>query len=599
MKAVWQLLRDVLAILPSTAKRFLIGYSIALGLLSILDAVALALLAVVIGPILSGSTLVLPLLGAVEGVGLILLLGVVCLLIIAKGAIAVALLWGATRRFAKYELALGSRLFDTYVNSTWVERLKRNSSDLVRLTDSSVSVTISGFLLPASTLLGEMLSFFTVVAVLAVVQPTIAAVTLIYLSLIGALLFFWVTKRSRQAGRVNLRYSIKTSRLIFEMVGALKEITLRNKTAEIAAVVRDNRTNTTRARSNIQFLAQVPRYVLESGIIGGFVLAGVTGYYTGGGVKGAITAVALFSLAGFRMAPSIVRFQAIVSQVSASSPHVRAVLSEIQRSEASTRDRASRTVAPIAQRPKVLEFSNVSFRYSAESPEAVSSVSLKIPFGSTASFVGSSGAGKSTIIDLLLGLIEPTTGTVSIDGRSLVEHTTSWRSRVGYVPQDVSLFDASVAQNVALSWTGDVDRDRVRSALANAQLLDAVESRPGGIDAPIGERGLALSGGQRQRLGIARALYSQPLVLVMDEATGALDTKTEADVTEAIRKLRGSVTIVTVAHRLATVMHSDTIFFMSGGKVAARGTFDELVASVPEFAIQARLAGLIDSVKSD
>lgn len=596
MKAVWRLFRDVLTILPPTAQRFLIGYSVALGLLSILDAAALALLAVVIGPILSGTNLTLPLIGLVEGVGLILLLAAVCLLIIAKGAIAVALLWGATRRFAKYELAIGSRLFDTYINSTWVERLKRNSSDLVRLTDSSVSVTISGFLLPSSTLLGEILSFFTVVGVLAIVQPMIALVTLVYLSLIGALLFFWVTRHSRQAGRVNLRYSIKTSRLIFEMVGALKEITLRNKTAEIADVVKENRTNTTRARSNIQFLGQVPRYVLESGIVGGFVLAGITGFLTGGGVTGAITAVALFSLAGFRMAPSIVRFQAIVSQVSVSTPHARAVLAEIRRSEESTVSQADRPSVPIAHHPKLLEFSNVSFRYSPDSPDAVSDVSLEIPFGSTVSFVGSSGAGKSTMIDLLLGLIEPTSGAVRIDGRSLIEHTVAWRSRVGYVPQEVSLFDASVAQNVALSWTGAIDRDRVHSALAQAQLLEAIESRPGGIDAHIGERGLALSGGQRQRLGVARALYSQPLVLVMDEATSALDTKTEADVTEAIRRLRGTVTIVTVAHRLATVMHSDVIFFMSGGKVVARGTFAELVASVPEFAVQARLAGLTDTM---
>ena len=174
----------------------------------------------------------------------------------------------------------------------------------------------------------------------------------------------------------------------------------------------------------------------------------------------------------------------------------------------------------------------------------------------------------------------------------LTQITKNWREHVGYVPQDVSLFDATVAQNVALSWTGEIDRQRVRDCLEKAQLLEFIDAREGGIDGSVGEKGMALSGGQRQRLGIARALYSQPLVLVMDEATSALDTTTEAAVTSAIRGLRGEVTVVTVAHRLSTVKHADTIYFMSGGKVQASGKFDDLVAAVPEFAAQAKLAGL-------
>jgi ATP-binding cassette subfamily C protein len=236
----------------------------------------------------------------------------------------------------------------------------------------------------------------------------------------------------------------------------------------------------------------------------------------------------------------------------------------------------------------------VSFRYSDVSPLALDHVDLKIPFGSTVSFVGASGAGKSTVVDLVLGLIDPTSGVIAIDGRSLGDYTTSWRDHVAYVPQDVSIFDSTIAQNVALTWKNDYDPDRVRYALERAQLLEMVDNRFGGIEGRVGERGLALSGGQRQRLGIARALYVEPLVLVMDEATSALDTATEAAVTAAIRSLRGSMTIVTVAHRLSTVVDSDIVFFMSRGKVAASGTFRELVRDVPEFAQQAALAGLAD-----
>ena len=591
MKSAIALVNEVLSILPASARRYLIVYSVLLGLLSILDALALGLLALVISPVLSGTTLTLPVLGEVGETGLLLLLGLVCMMIVAKGVLAVALLWGATRRFAKYELEIGSRLFDSYIDAPWVERLKRNSSDVVRLTDGSVGVTISGFLLPVSTLFGEALSFVTVVVVLAVVQPLVAAIALGYLGLLGAILFFWVTKRAREAGRVNLKYTLRTSRLITEMIGAIKEVTLRGKSGEVADVVRSNRVHSTRARSNIQFLGQVPRYVLESGIVGGFVLVGVAGYATGG-VTEAITAVALFGLAGFRMAPSIVRFQAVVSQVTANMPHASAVLHEIRRSENSVKYRVGRESLEIPASRKALSFENVSFRYSADQSDAISNVSFTIPFGSTVALVGSSGAGKSTVVDLILGLIEPTEGKLSIDQVDLTKLTKAWRAQVGYVPQDVALFDSSIAQNVALTWGKDFDEVRVRSALEQAQLLDIVEKREDGIHGAVGERGLTLSGGQRQRLGIARALYADPLVLVMDEATSALDTATEAAVTDAVKALHGSKTVITVAHRLSTVQHADQVFFMSNGQVAAQGTFAELVAEVPEFARQAGLAGL-------
>jgi ABC-type multidrug transport system fused ATPase/permease subunit len=596
--AAWRTALRVLDALPPGAKPFLTIYSITLGMLSILDAAAVALLAIVIGPVLSGGPVDLPVIGTVSEQGLIVLLGVVCGLIISKSLIAVVLLWFATRRFARYELALGGRLFETYVGSSWTERLKRNSADLVRLVDGSVNVIIAGMLLPGATLLGEALSFVAVLSVLAIAQPLVAVISLLYLGGVGALLYFWVTRRSREAGAVTLRYSLRSSRLITEMVGALKEITLRDRLGAVGDVVRDNRRQVARARGNAVFLKEVPRYVLEASIIGGFLLVGIAGFLTGG-TTGAITAVALFGVAGFRIAPSIVRFQGVVNQVQMAVPHAERVLAEIARSEEATArasDALDTTTPPEPLR--ALTFESVSFRYSAEADTAVRDISLSLPFGSVAALVGASGAGKSTVVDLMLGLLNPSGGRVLVEGDTgdpvaLDQLTRWWRRSVAYVPQEVSLFDSTVAQNVALTWDHrDIDRDLVREALAQAQLLDVIESREGGIDAPIGERGLALSGGQRQRLGIARALYAQPLVLVLDEATSALDTTTEAAVAAAIAGLRGSTTVVSVAHRLSTVQNADQIFFLSDGALVGSGTFDELAASVPEFGEQVRLAGL-------
>jgi ABC-type multidrug transport system fused ATPase/permease subunit len=584
----------VLSVLPASARRFLLIYMIALAALSLLDGAALGLLAAATAPILTGSDLVLPIIGTVSEIGLVIMLGLVCALIVLKSVLAVLMMWGATRRFANYEYEIGRRLFESYIHAPWTERLKRNSAELVRLTDTTVATTISNFLLPGASLLGEFSTFVVILAVLAIAQPIMAAVAFAYLMVIGAVLFFWVTGRSRAAGRANQAHSVRNVRLLTEMVAALKEVTLRNKLEEVGSVVQANRRFMTRARANIQFLGQVPRYVLESAIIGGVVVVGITGAITDGGVAGMLTAVAIFGLAGFRLAPSLVRFQNVVSLVSSSQPGAAAVIEEIRAVEKASLHLVDRPSRPLAEHPKELRFESVSFRYADDAPDAVRDLELQIAMGSRVAFVGSSGAGKSTIVDLVLGLIEPTTGRVSIDGEDLRELSRSWRDRVGYVPQDVTLFDASVAQNVALTWTENYDRDLVRSALRQAQLLDIVESREGGIDAPVGERGLTLSGGQRQRLGIARALYTRPLVLVMDEATSALDTATEAAVGKAIRALHGKTTLISVAHRLATIRDADRIYFMSEGRIAASGTFDELVAAVPEFAVQAALAGLID-----
>lgn len=593
MKANWKLYKEVLSVLPPSAGRFLAVYASIMGVLALMDGLALGLLAVVIAPLVGNTPVVLPVFGTLEGAQILIPLVLVCVLIVLKGVFALTLQWFATRRFARYELELGVRVFDGYIRAPWVDRLRRNSSDLVRISDGSVSTTISGFLLPGASVIGDFMSFVSLILVLAIAQPMVGAVTLVYLGLIALVLQLQISRRSKQAGQVALRYSMRSSRLITEMIGALKEVTLRGSAAEVAGVVRENRAHATRARANSQFLGQVPRYVLDVALIGGIVLVGASGYLAEGDVQGAMASIALFGLAGFRLAPALVRFQSVLQQLNVSTPHARAVLDEIRNSDRYMKAATIGDTGTLPAEPARIRLQDVGFRYSPDASEAVHGVTLDVPFGSQVAFVGASGAGKSTMIDLLLGLVEPTSGTISIDDVPLSTALNAWRAQISYVPQEVSLFDATVAQNVALSWRSDFDRERVTAALDQAQVLPLIEARAGGIDGRIGERGLSLSGGQRQRLGIARALYTVPRVLVMDEATSALDTATEAAVTQAIEGLRGSITTITVAHRLSTIRNADIIFFMRNGEVAASGTFEEVVAAEPEFALQAALAGLI------
>lgn len=588
-----QTLARLLPLLPAGARRFLVWYVFLSSALALLDVAALGLLALTMAPMVQGNPVELPLIGEVPASGYIWILLVVSALIIAKSAAAIVLQWVVTRRFARYELEIGDRLFAAYIRAPWTDRLSRNTSQLVRLADVGIANATAGFLLPLAGLPALMATFGAVLVVLVVAQPVTAAITLAYMGAVAAVMYFWVSKRSVRNGRANRDYSFKVARLMTEMVGALKEITLRDKAGEVADVVHANRLHTTRARANLSFLNAMPRFVIEAALIGGFLLVGGAAYLLEDAAY-AFSALALFGVAGFRMVPAVTGFQSVIATTAANIPNAEAVINDIYAAQGYIERSESVGHAPLDHEPGHLVLRNVAFTYAGASTPAVRDIDLDIRMGSSLALVGVSGAGKSTLVDILLGLLVPDTGTIDIDGRPLEDVLGAWRRRVGYVPQDVSLFDGSVAQNVALTWTDVIDRDKVRECLARAQLLDVIEARHGGLDARIGDRGMALSGGQRQRLGIARALYSDPLVLVLDEATSALDTQTEAGVARAIAELQGEVTLIAVAHRLSTIRDLDQVCFMADGTIAARGTFEELVSTVPEFATQAALAGLVD-----
>lgn len=591
MKLIIRTLRQLVPLLPERAQRFLWVYSLITSSLALIDVAALGLLALALSSMVAGRALDLPLVGQVEGDAYVLLIAVVSLLIILKSALSTLLQWRATRRFAQYELEVGDKLFQAYIRAPWTERLKRNTAQLVRLADVGIANTTGGFLLPVTTLPNLLITSLAVILVIFIAQPVTAMITVLYLGLIGGILYRLVSRRAVQAGRVNRDYSLRVASLMTDMVSALKEITLRDKSKEVAAVVSANRIHATRARSNVHFLSALPKFVLDSALVGGFLLVGGVAFLIGG-VAEALSAVALFGVAGFRLVPSLIGLQNVITGTHSNAPHVQSVIDDIYAARTYTDNSERVGQEPLPEKLRQLEFRDVEFTYPGAAEPALAGVNLTIPLGSSLAIVGASGAGKTTLVDLLLGLLVPSGGEALIDDAPLEDVLSAWRSRVGYVPQEVAVFDGTVGQNVALTWGKDFDRDRAELALRRAQLWDFVAARPGGLDSQVGDRGMSFSGGQRQRLGIARALYGEPLVLVLDEATSALDTKTESKVVQAIRQLRGEVTVVSVAHRLSTIKDNDLVCFLSEGKLVAQGTFEELARAIPEFSAQVALASL-------
>jgi ABC-type multidrug transport system fused ATPase/permease subunit len=224
---------------------------------------------------------------------------------------------------------------------------------------------------------------------------------------------------------------------------------------------------------------------------------------------------------------------------------------------------------------------------------ALENISLAVQEGEALAIVGSSGAGKTSLVDVLLGVLPSDSGKVFIAGKPPLEAIATWPGAISYVPQDVTISNGTIRENVGLGYPIEVATDElVWTALEVAQLSDFVRKLPQGLDTPVGERGAKISGGQRQRLGIARAMFTRPKLLVLDEATSSLDGQTEADISDAIQGLKGMVTVVMIAHRLSTVRNADQVVFMEKGKILARGTFEEVRSAVPDFDSQAKLMGL-------
>ncbi|WP_223625940.1 ABC transporter ATP-binding protein [Microbacterium sp. EST19A] len=592
MKRIWPVLRDLLPLLPEGARRYFAGYMVATTAITALDVVAMSLLALIIGPALSGGTLSLPIIGEVPTESLPLLALGACVLIIIKSVLSVTLHWFATRRFARYELEIGDRMFKAYINSSWEERSKRSVAEITRIADAGIANTMAGFLLPLMRVPSMIFTFVLIIAVLLVADPLTAVIAFGYLGLVALIVHQVVTKRSLEAAQVNLTYSYRVAILMTEMMEALKELSLRNRLSEVSDLVATNRSRSVRARANGGFLGIIPGFAFEAALIGGVILIGGFAFWQGG-ITAALSSVALFAATGFRLIPAITGIQGGIVQAVASTPAALDVIGDLMSAEKDMESSSTpEDTAVLAESPRELRLDDVRFRYPSASEDVIRGMSLDIPLGSSLGIVGPSGAGKSTLIDLLLGLSQASRGLISIDGAPLNSVLKQWRGRVGYVPQRVALFDGSIAQNVALTWTEEVDEERVLNALERAQLGPLIRSRAGGIHERIGERGVSLSGGQQQRLGIARALYTDPLVLVLDEATSSLDTKTEDEVTKSIRALQGEVTLISVAHRLSTIKDYDRICYVDEGVIAASGTFLEVASMLPDFAEQVVLAGL-------
>ena len=496
--------------------------------------------------------------------------------------------WAMLRFTSMRNYALSRRLFKGYLNRPYVWFLGRHSADLGKIILSEVGQVIGSALVPAMQLIAHGVVVTFLVILLLLVDPLLTVVVTLVLG--GSYwLIFWMRRRHlTRIGEDRVRANKERFRVSNEALGAIKEVKILGLEDLFLRRFEKPSLRFVRHQATSQLIAQLPQYALQIVAFGGILLIVIYQLLDGSSLSTTLPLVALYAIAGYRLLPALNQVYVSASTLRFATPAVELLHRDLaeQANEAQAAKAAAQTDTRVPRLQHRLELREVSFRYPGATSLALHNIDIAIPARSTVGLVGHSGAGKTTVADIILGLLEPESGQVSVDNMPITRaNKRAWQRCAGYVPQQIFLIDDTVAANIAFGLEpAEVDMSAVVHAARLANLHDFVmEELPAGYETLIGERGVRCSGGERQRIGIARALYHDPDLIVMDEATSALDNITERAVIDAVGNLRDCKTIIFIAHRLSTIQRCDKIFVFEGGRVVAGGTYEKLLASNHEF----------------
>jgi ATP-binding cassette subfamily C protein len=494
--------------------------------------------------------------------------------------------WVQIRYVTHRRIAISGRLMRAYMNAPYTFFLERNRSELMRNVDSEVQTVCYNVISTILELCTRMVIVIAVLGFLLFVEPAITLAWIVFLGLIGTLALRTVTGRLRRYGLQQQRHRKIFSQNLMQAFGGIKEIRTLGREEFFSDKVMDAVGEVTRANGFKLFVMKIIPPASEM-----VAMTGLLALACGLVLQGRTTESILVTLSLFVV--GLVRLREASSAAMNQFADLRYSLVSIDpiiRDLALLGDAPDRQAPPQASatnvRPQgVIGIEGVWHRYDNAPDYALKGIDIAIPVGTAVGLVGSTGAGKSTVVDVLLGLLAPERGGLVIDGHRLdAAELRHWRTQVGYVPQSIYLLDDSIRRNIALGIEdGDIDETALANAIRLAQLGRFIDRQPQGLDTIVGESGVRISGGERQRIGIARALYHDPAILILDEATSALDNTTERAVIEAVEGMRGARTVVMIAHRLSTVRSCDTLYYLKDGKVEGSGDFDSLRKGHEEF----------------
>jgi len=486
---------------------------------------------------------------------------------------------------------VSTQLLTSYLRAPYVLHLQRNTADIVRNVFADINGLFVGVVGPAFVLASELLVLSTILALLVVVLPVLTLIPVAVIGLVVLGFYVGVGPRIRASGEMRTQSAGQLIRSVNQSFNSLKEIRVLGKDAFFVNKFSESSARYAKAIREHGMFNALPRLILETVAACGLLVVILVMIAQEHTLQAATPVLALFSMAALRVLPSIARIMSALTSIRFYLPAVDSVYRDLAVAHemrpavpvATATNSAAGAKGNFAFKDRI-EFRDVHFRYQDADRPAVQGLNIEIPKGWSVGFVGYSGAGKSTLIDLLLGLLTPERGRITVDGRDIQLQLAAWQRHFGYVPQMIYLLDDSVRRNVAFGFADeDIEDPLIWEALATARLDQKFRSESRGLDTRVGENGVRLSGGERQRIGIARAVFPDPEILVFDEATSEVDQQTEREVVETINALRHHRTLIVVAHRLASVVHCDRIYFMKDGAISDSGSFSELLSRNEEF----------------
>lgn len=497
---------------------------------------------------------------------------------------------------SKIGAEISSSLFSKLLSNSLLQVKKRTTQETIYSLTTGVESLVLQVIGSSFIMLADIALLALMLGALFLIDPITTLISVMIFGAAAILLFRIMNSQAKELGSESSILSVASSEKISEAIATYRESMVRGSRGNFAEAVREIRIKFADARAELNFQPYVSKYVIESTvIIGGLLISALQLFM--GDVTEAVSTLAIFLTAGTRIAPAVLRVQQGLVQVKAGLGQAEPSLKLLEELDSDEKVNKSREFIE-TEHPgfvPIIEMKNVSFRYPGEYRNAIEKIDLEITPGTNVAIVGPSGAGKTTLIDLMLGVIPLSEGQILISGMFPSAAIETWPGAIAYVPQDVAIIKGSIEENIGLGYSEEIlqkQSSMIEDAVQMAQLSDLISSTRAGYGLQVGEQGSKISGGQKQRIGIARAILTKPKLLVLDEATSSLDAETEASLTSAILRFRGEATIIQIAHRLSTVKNADLVVYLEDGRILASGSFEEVRSKVPNFDSHAQLMGL-------
>jgi len=476
------------------------------------------------------------------------------------------------------EYSISKRLVEGYLRQSYSWFLNRNSTELGKTILSEVGQVIALGFRPMLEVIAKAMVTIALITLLIIVDPKLAMTVSIFLGGTYFLIFYFIRKYINRIGNERLEKNESRFKTIGEAFGAVKEVKVGGLEQVYNKQFSDSALAFAHTQASAQVITHLPRFILEAIAFGGILLIMLFVMSQSGNFNDALPILSLYVFAGYRLIPALQQIYASCTAISFLSPSLNKLYSDVKNNSLKTSN--ENHDQGILFLKKTIKLKNIHYNYPNSSRTALKDVTLNIPAKSTVGLVGATGSGKTTTVDIILGLLEAQKGTLEVDGQIIkMQNSRSWQRSIGYVPQHIYLSDDTIEGNIAFGIEQkDINKEAVEKASKIANLHNfVIDELPHNYQTTVGERGVRLSGGQRQRIGIARALYHNPQLLILDEATSALDNETEEAVMDAVNNLSKNMTVILIAHRLNTVKNCDIIFKLDDGKLIDQGSFDEII----------------------